>query len=63
MPDRDQGINLICNCNLSSNWSEPIFKIIGPEELTSEEVLENKHICEYCRETNYSSPYYDTDFT
>ena len=59
----DLGINSICDCNLSSNWSEPIVKIIRPEELISEEVLENEHICEYCRETNYSSPYYDTDFT
>jgi len=59
----DLGINLICDCNLSSNWSEPIVKIVGPEELISEEVLESKHICEYCRETNYSNPYYDTDFT
>jgi len=34
-----------------------------PKEVIPEEVLENKHICDYCRETNYSSPYYDTDFT
>ena len=61
LPDR--GTNFICNCNLSSFWSEPIVKTFRPEIIEPESLLEDKHQCEYCRETNYSSPYYDTDFT
>lgn len=49
--------------NLSSNWSEPIVNINGPEEVISEEASQNKHLCDYCKETNYTNPYYDTDFT